>query len=1347
VRRRSANPFPTIQTEGGLLPVDLLVRLVEGDARVGGLDPASFHLDERDRLNEEASRVWTRLLRSWADFATATEAVPESEPGTTVTRERWLLKLFAELGYGRLPVSRLAERDERAQGLSHYWQQTPIHLVGFRIDLDHRTPGAVGAARMTPHGLVQGLLNARDDLLWGFVSNGLRLRILRDSARLTRLAYLEFDLEQMMTGEVFSDFVVLWLLCHQSRVEPEEPGRPETCWLERWAHAAEQQGTRALDDLRQGVKEAIAALGRGFLKHAANGALREKLRAGKIDVQDYYRELLRLVYRLIFLLVAEERELLFEPSASADARERYLQFYATARLRQLAARRRGSRHGDLWQAMRLVMRKLGSDAGCPELALPVLGSFLWSSVALPDLETSQLANADLLDAIRAIGFDRRGETLRPVDFRNLGSEELGSVYESLLELHPVIDPGTGDFDLQTLPGHERKTTGSYYTPAVLIDCLLDSALDPVLDHAAKQRDPAGAMLALKVCDPACGSGHFLIAGAHRMARRLAQVRTGDEEPSPRAVRTALRDVIGRCIYGVDRNPMAVELCKVSLWLEALEPGKPLSFLEHRIRGGNSLLGATPKLLAGGIPDAAFEVIEGDEKKVVSALKKQNRREREGQTSLFAQLAADAVPVWRTLGAGVMSLDAVDDGSIEGLQEKERHWHRLAESREYTHERLVADAWSASFVWRKAQGAPEAMTQDVFRRLRQSPDEAPASVRAEVERLRDRYGFFHWHLEFPDVFRVPAQGEATDNPDTGWNGGFDVVLGNPPWERIKLQEKEWFAARRPDIANAPNAAARRKLISRLTGDDPELLAAFLEDRREAEGESHLVRDSERYPLCGRGDVNTYAVFAEVKRSLISPRGRVGTIVPSGIATDDTTKHFFQSLIDGRQLGSLYDFENAVGLFPGVGHGRQKFCLLTMAGAGLKSNAAEFAFFLHWPEELRAEGRKFNLSAEDIALLNPNTHTCPIFRSAHDAELTKAIYRRVAVLVREGPPEENPWGVAFLRMFDMATDSGLFRIREQLEAAGWQLDGNVFRKESERYLPLYEAKMVHHCDHRFGDWADYPEGALTSALPDVPVERLQDPNYVVRPRYWVPEAEVNDRLEGKWARGWLLGWRDICRATDVRTVIASAIPIAGVGDKFLLMRPAASPGEVACLLANLMSFAFDYIARQKLGGTSLKYFTMKQLPALSPTVFAAAAPWDSSDSVQEWVLRRVLELVFTAWDLAPFARDCGWEGSPFRWDANRRLALRCELDAAFFHLYGLDRDEVDYVMETFHIVRDHDKDRFGDYRTKLMILRYWDALRKAVETEHAYETTLDPPPADVRMAHTPIVHRRADPSGAR
>jgi hypothetical protein len=645
------------------------------------------------------------------------------------------------------------------------------------LDLDRRVETPEGK-RPSPHGLVQEFLNRSEAHMWGFVSNGLKLRVLRDNIRLTRQAFVEFDLQAMFDGKVYADFALLWRLCHESRVHAD---RPEQCWLEKWSKAAAEQGLRALDQLRGGVENAVEALGRGFL-HPANAALVQKLRSGTLQAMDYYRQLLRVVYRLLFLFVAEDRELLFDPAAPEPARDRYARFYSTARLRRLAERLRGTQHTDLYQGLDLVLTRLGTT-GSPELGLPALGG-LFDPAGTADLAGCRISNADLLEAVRALAVVSDGRSLRPVDYRNLGSEELGSVYESLLELHPQFTPDPPAFVLKSASGNERKTTGSYYTPTGLITSLLDSALDPVLDEAAARPNPEKAVLDLKVCDPACGSGHFLIAAAHRIAKRLASVRTQEEEPAPDAVRHALRDVIGRCVFGVDINAMAVELCQVALWMEALEPGKPLSFLKHHVQCGNSLLGATPALLAKGIPDEAFEPIEGDDRQVCRVFKRQNRDERQGQGDLFADLQP-----WERLGdvaAAIAGLDALPDDTADQVRAKEEQYERLVAEGSYrTSGRFLADLWCAAFVWKKTREFDYPITERVFRRVEKSPHDVTPSMYDEVRRLAGQYQFLHWHLAFPGVFRPPAKGEKPDNELTGWCGGFDVVLGNPPWVRQEL----------------------------------------------------------------------------------------------------------------------------------------------------------------------------------------------------------------------------------------------------------------------------------------------------------------------------------------------------------------------------------------------------------------------------------------------------------------------------------------------------------------------------------------------------------------------------------
>ncbi|MBI4369150.1 MAG: N-6 DNA methylase [Elusimicrobia bacterium] len=1350
---KTQHSFAAVTSEGGMLPSDFLQELLKPGSGIDGLEPTTYHLAEGEKLNEAVSRSWGRLKGCWVNFKKSIASKPEGASTTTETRERWLLPLFQELNFGRLPVARAIEIEDKSYAISHQWENIPIHLLGSTIDLDKRTERVAGAAAGSPHSLVQQILNRREELFWGVVSNGLILRLLRDNAALTRQAYVEFDLKAIFDGDLYPDFFLFWILCHQSRFEGE---KSSSCWLEKWKKTAEDKGLRALENLRPGVEKAIAELGKGFISHPANNSLREHLSSGRLDKQEFYKQILRTVYRILFLFVAEDRNILHPPKTAQEDRELFRRFYSMGRLRDMPFRHTGGAHSDLWKVFLLITAKLGDDNGCPALGLPALGSFLWSPDASLDINNCQVTNRHFLSAVRAISFIQDGMSRRPVDYKNLGSEELGSVYESLLELHPEIDPVNKKFKLTTSAGHERKTTGSYYTPDSLVQCLLDSALEPVVVAAIKGKHgeaAAQAILGLKVCDPAVGSGHFLIATAHRMAKRVAAARTGEDEPSPQAIRSALREVIGRCLYGVDINPMAAELCKVSLWMEALEPGKPLSFLDHHIRMGNSLLGVTPELLAKGIPDSAFEPIEGDDKKACSALKKLNAREREGFGELFAQQDAAMQTKFQEV---VFTIEQLPEDNPKQIRSKAEAFSKAEADEAFKRKTQLADIWCAAFVIPKTfkPGTVElaGITQAQLNDLAQGRALA-LDVGKEVARLSSECRFFHWHLAFPEVFG---------------RGGFDVVLSNPPWEHTELKEKEWFAERCPDIANAHNGAERKRMIDELKEKEPSLYASFTDALREHDNVGHFLGNSNRYPLCGRGRINLYAVFAEGMRNLLTTNGAMGAILPSGLATDDTTKHFFGDLIASEALWSFFEFENE-GFFPGAGQGHMvRFALTTIGGRIHRARAADFVFQAKAVPDLSSIERHFALSAADIALLNPNTRTCPIFRSRCDAELTKAIYRRVPVLVREardGHSEENSWNIKFKQgLFNMTSDSHLFRTREQLKADGWRLDGNVFRKGGEAYLPLYESKMVGIFTHRFADFADAVDGARAHVLPKLPITRLNDCQYSVTPYYWVPESEVNSRASSN-SFSWFTCFRRITDArASARSVICCFIPKAGAADGLPLMLPSRTPDNaLPSLVAILNSLVLDFSARFKIGGLHLDFFTIKQLPVLPPTVLPHQCAWKGSrQTLQQWLLPRILELTYTAWDLQPFAQDCGHAGPPFRWNEDRRFLLRCELDAAFFHLYlpaekngdwhpaegetpedlarlkahfPTPRDAVAYIMDTFPIVKRKDEEKFGNYRTKDTILEIYNALSEAIHTGQPYQTRLNPPPADPRVAHPP------------
>jgi hypothetical protein len=816
------------------------------------------------------------------------------------------------------------------------------------------------------------------------------------------------------------------------------------------------------------------------------------------------------------------------------------------------------------------------------------------------------------------------------------------------------------------------------------------------------------------------------------------------------------------VYGVDLNPMAVELAKVSLWLEAMEPGRPLGFLDAHIKHGNGLIGATPALMRDGIPDRAFKKTEGDDEAWARQLLNRNTEERKGQGSLF-ETETETKVANASFARGLRRITASPDDNLADVRRKEAAYRDWSASDEYRHALHLADAWCAAFVWVKREDAPPAITHKVFRGL-EDPEgnAAPQSVHDEIARLRKQYAFFHWHLEFPDVFHVPEDGDAgadtgTVDPVTGWAGGFSCVVGNPPWDKVDFEDKKYFSVVAPEIADI-SGTARRTRITEWEREHPEAGKRYRDARRAVKGTFHFAGDSGVFPLCAKGltvkgvtMLQTDQLFAERMANVVAPEGRFGLILPTAIATGAGSQHLFTSFTRRGALISLYDFEVRRPKSAALPRGgkwfdidsKQSFCLLSLTGRALRETSARFGFSLGDISDLDDPDRIFALNSEDLALINPNTGTPPKLRSRRDADLLARIYRRVPALWNETRRDGNPWAITFKATFFHTTDdSDLYRTREELESSGWHLEGNVFIRGAERMLPVYDGKMAHLFDHR---WNSYT-GTGNEERRRLSVDEKLDPAACATPRYWIQgNGMIQTHRKGKdvkvpgvdlrlaelaWQHGWLLGWRDVTYSTNERTALPAFLPRTAVVETFPLMFPRVAPPLVAALLAAQSSLVFDFVSRQKTNGAHMKLYTWKQLPVPTPTTLEPHLPF---------LLPRVLELVYTAYDMTPLARDLGDEGEPFRWDEDRRAQLRAELDAYFLHLYGISREDTDYILESFQSesggLKNNEIAKFGEYRTKRLVLAEYDRMAAAgltLETpltegeSGSYRSPLTPPP---------------------
>jgi hypothetical protein len=765
---------------------------------------------------------------------------------------------------------------------------------------------------------------------------------------------------------------------------------------------------------------------------------------------------------------------------------------------------------------------------------------------------------------------------------------------------------------------ERKRSGIYYTPPEFTQFIVERTVAELLDErfaalrekhklkedperadkpstvlAAYWNDCLEALKRFKVCDPACGSGAFLIQAYDALEEKYDLVadhlHLHDEKAADR-LRDAIPDLIlTHNLFGVDLSAQAVEITQLALWIRSARRDKTLADLSKHIVWGNSL---------------------------------------------------------------------VTDPNVHPKALK----------------------WEEAFPGVFGKSAPGA-----------SPSEPEAFARGPGSSATG-----------PPAAKALANASGSDT-------GFDCVIGNPPWERMKLQEREFFALSAPKIAEAVNAATRRQLIEELENADPPLYERYLKALGEADRTLAHVRLCGEFPLTAKGDINTYMLFAELARGLVAPNGRVGLLVPSGIATDDTTKDFFGELMGSKALVSLYDFENRLKIFPDV-DGRFKFSVLLFGGTGSPHPAADFIFFAHGMDDLKDEQRHIALTGKDMALMNPNTRTCPVFRSRRAAELTKAIYKRVPILIDENREEGgNPWGVRFIRMFDQTNDAELFQEGPKLEKLGYKKAGNVYKKGKQRCLPLYEAKMIQAYDHRAasvivetGNWMRQGQTEETSQVSHM------NPEFVVQPRWWVEEKEV-ERVRDGQSRLAYLCYKDVTSPTNQRTMIAALIPNAAVVNSAPLMvtGEAITPRQVACLLGNLNSFALDFVVRQKVGGLHLNFFIVEQLPTFTPDLYAARCQWSKRQTLEQWISDRVLKLTCTANDMKPLAEAAGFEEKVHKWNEEERAELMAELDAAFFHLYEIERDDVEYILGTFQGLRDDSGTLFESGNA---ILKAYDRLGK-------------------------------------
>ena len=1375
--------YTSIHIYGHLLSDDILHN-IERDNTLNGNRDQDFGMDIS--VSSAIDYVWSSLRNDWNFYKERAnnERLVNKDPYGTRRARDLMERLFQSLGYS---LDRQATNIEVAgtnydiSYTCHDLGKMPFIIIGEGISadgsidtldkcsLDYRAKG--GMRKKSAHATMLEYLNATENV-YGIISNGQILRIIRNSGQLVKLTYIEFDLRRMLEEDKYTEFCLMFRLLHASRFRTSGD---EPCVMERWFNMSIESGNRIRNGLSRAVQTTMETIGNAVLTSEGEGndALREAFANGTMDATQLNKELIHFIYRLLFLFIIEDRGLVYQIPDSPDDpdykqlcqwQDIYKKFYAASRLRHLSelAYLKQRQYSDLWQGLMDTFHLFEPDTFGEKLGIKPLGGVLFGTETLHWLKQCQVSNKDLLAAFSALNeFEDERQQKVKINYSSLDVEEFGSVYEGILEMRPFVQPGVAASNWQFgfVGGLDRQSTSSYYTRPDLVQNLIKTTLEPVIkEKIAAQtttEEKVKALLNMKVCDAASGSGHIVLAMARTIAWYICTLRTGEDNPASLDYRQALREVISRCVYAVDYNPDAVELCKVVLWIEGYCAGKPLSFLDHHIRCGNSVLGVSDlQMLIDGVPDKA---LTAEDKDTLKALKKLNQEavkavngtlDNEPTLGLEDSFGVENMSAAQIgLADKIRFINHLPEDTLEEEIIKQERWKELMESARVDCLRRACDIYTCAFyhivqrdeLYKDNGGSNKELlleaevpyTKTVMRALQEinameclekgkpMPTyyrQLSADFKTEVKRMADEQRFFHWCVEFPEVFAA--------------NKGFDVMCGNPPWDKLQMEEEKWFAGKDEDIVKAANQAERKEKIAKLQTSAPKLYEEFTTACNALTSQSNFVKNSGRFPLTAVGKLELSSLFAELCLSFTKEAW--GLVLPTGIAVNDSNKYFFSKLINENRLVSLYDFENKEALFDI--HRMFKFCLITAGKAQTESRIVSGGFYLTRIDQLLDPRRIYTLRTDDFARFNPNTKLCPVFRTAKDANLTAKIYRNAPILIND-ETNENPWGIRFMMMFNMASASSLFYTRKQLDGMGGELHGNSYNVGNEIYVPLYEGKMFWHYNHHYAEFPnEYEVQKRPSSINSTLIGTLADSNSSITPWYWVKKSLVDERLTDKdrngnvrwqWKHSYYRAVRDVTNATNERTCVATLMPSGNAaGHKAPLVFTSRSLIPSACFAAMLSSLVFDYVARQKVGGSSMALFIMKQQPVLTPNQIPSTTQWQ--------IVKRVAELCYFNHDMDGWVSEL-WEEmneeqraelpqlgaqQPWIYNPELRAILQAELDAIFAHLYGLNTEDLRYILdpedvygkgcinETFRVLKDNEIRQYGEYRTKRLVLEAWN-----------------------------------------
>ncbi len=1321
-----------IKTSGGLFTESILLRLRDNPKRINiGRIESFLEKDTpqlRVRFKTTRNEIFKWCCDTWDDVSANINKFSYDE-----LIEKWLIPLFSQFGY-ELEEFELKKKDiDEDDPLKNFKisHQSKGHVNPF-FQFVGENENFKDKIKTNPqshphHNICQQFINLNPEFKWLFLSNGRLLRILTKYYHTYSTGYVQFDLENIFSNRDKKEFNTLYAIIHQSRFV--ETPKEKAYLIELFQKQSASEGVKIGDSLRYSVEKAIQLLGNSLIQQ--NPEFLDEILEMRGDLSEFlsefYAELLRIIYRIIFILYAEKRKMLPVDKGI------YLEHFSLSSMRKLAEKQLSvEKSRDLWEKLFTTFKLI--KKGNYLLEVNSFNGSLFKNKILPIIKGKNLSitNDILIRIIRLITTFKDANIRQKINF-SIKEEEIGSIYESLLDFRPHLTSNK-EFKLISQTA-ERKSTGSYYTPRSLIDILIRTTLQPLVEDRLKEagndiEKRTQAILDLKVCDPACGGGTFLLSAMDFLGKKLAEIKAGISNPLKDDLRKARREVLQHCIYGVDKNPLAVELAKISLWLRACVKDKPLNFLDNHIRCGNSLIGLGQKIEINEINPNAFEAISGNKATGIEPENKRLRskareiiikeikeRYQQGKPTLITSFFTERVTadICSAKFQEIVDLPEIDSDNID---QKEKMYNKLRKNEKYQQALNEANIWVSTFFWpfeSEVQGEiPRFTTIEQLREKIQDPE--LKKLMKKITKITNDNQFFHWYIEFPEVF-------------SSERGGFDCILTNPPWETLDLREMEFFISEK-EIKNAPKQSKRRSLIKNLKSSKPLLYENYKDAFVKIYKTNHFLKTSGFFNLTSGGHINTFSVFSERCWRLLNQEGKCGMVLPTGVVMNYYMQEFFKKLIQTNSIICMFDFINTKKIFNI--HSSFRFCLLGLSGGSLE-RIIPMTFYRENPIEIQNLLASTHLDKniikklpmnhylipfikDDFKSMNPNTETCLSVRNRNDLILLRKLYNEGNILIKRNLKTEkiveNIWNVKLKRLFDSSGDSKIFKNIIELRNLNYSpqdkrsLGGCWIKKNNEILLPLYEGRMIWLYDHRYNS-VEFAEKGLKRKAKSrkTTLQEYQNVYYWAIPNYWVQKKEIEKKLKKNENKNWFLIYRLITGTTNERTFIISIVPLSGIARNTPRIITKRSPEDLCLLYANLASMVLDFICRLKLSSNALTHFVIEQLPVLSPEKF--------NQKLKNMIINNVLKLTYNSYSLQNFAIDVGYNGEPFKWDAEERMILQTELDAIYAHLYNISKDDLIYILETFPLKKKKDIKEFNEYKTKRLVLEAYDKFSKQKE----------------------------------